>query len=510
MFAAPVHDLDWDSESKKIVVAGEGSGLVVKCITWDTGNSVGEMSGHNKRVLSVAYRPTRPFRVMSGGEDMRCIFYAGPPFKFSHSNSTHTNFVNCVRYSPDGSKVVSVSTDKTIQLYDGATGQPTAELTNAHAGGIYSASFSPDSASFATASADKTVKIWDAATLALLQTLPIAADPQLGDAQVAVLWTRTHLLSVSLNGNINILDRGSPDGPVRTICAHQVGVSALFVEPAPQLLFTGSCDGVICRRSLADGGNSAVKLAATDKRSMEGGVHSTKVVGIVARPGDDLVLSSGWDDKLRLAGADVALNGQPCSLVASKDTELVLSVTNAEIALFRGLDKVASLGALSYTPTCGSLLGETEVAVGGSDNKTHIYSISGLAFSEVASIQTRSAVASVAYCPTGDLLAVGDAGRQVEVFERGSWQARVKGEWVFHTSRITALAWSPSGASLASGSLDENVFVWSLARPQSKIQMAYAHTGGVTALAWANEETLVSVGNDNATVVWTVPAEWAQ
>lgn len=64
------------------------------------------------------------------------VFAAGPPFKLEHSNSCHSNFVNCIRYSPDGSKAVSVGSDKKIQFYDGATGQPTTEVVNAHAGTI--------------------------------------------------------------------------------------------------------------------------------------------------------------------------------------------------------------------------------------------------------------------------------------------------------------------------------------------------------------------------------------
>ena len=51
----------------------------------------------------------------------------------------------------------------------------------------------------------------------------------------------------------------------------------------------------------------------------------------------------------------------------------------------------------------------------------------------------------------GDVLAIGDSGRQVEVYERGSWAPKIKGKWVFHTSKITALDWSPSGTYLASG-----------------------------------------------------------
>jgi hypothetical protein len=41
VFAGSVLDLDWDSESKKIVASGEGTGIMVKAFLWDTGNSVG-------------------------------------------------------------------------------------------------------------------------------------------------------------------------------------------------------------------------------------------------------------------------------------------------------------------------------------------------------------------------------------------------------------------------------------------------------------------------------------
>jgi WD40 repeat protein len=97
------------------VAVGEGSGIMAKVFTWDTGNSAGEMVGHTKRILSCAFK-TRPFRIATASEDMRTIFYAGPPFKLDHSNATHTNFVNCLRYAPDGSKYVSVGSDKKIQV----------------------------------------------------------------------------------------------------------------------------------------------------------------------------------------------------------------------------------------------------------------------------------------------------------------------------------------------------------------------------------------------------------
>eukprot|EP01038_Epipyxis_sp_PR26KG_P007127 gene7127-9726_t len=510
VFAGYIFDLDWDSESKKIVAVGDGQDILMKCFTWDTGNSVGEMVGHNKRVLSVSYKPSRPFRIMTGSEDFRTLFFAGPPFKLDHSNPTHSNFVNCVRYSSDGTKIVSVGSDKKIQLYDGAKGEVTLDKVDAHTGSIYSVSFSPDGSKFATSSADKTLKIWDSASLTLEQTFELSPDAQIHDAQLAVLWSASvGLVSVSLNGNINVFDL-STTTPSKVIQAHQVGISSLFIDNNSQITYTGSIDGVIVSRNIITG--ETKRLVGTDKRSITCSVHSNKVIGIASVGGT--VYSAGWDDKLRFADAstgvfhsEVTLNGQPCSLVSSPNSDLVLIVTNSEISLFRGADKVGFLsnGSYSYTPTCGAILGDIEIAVGGSDNKTHIYSITDFNIVEIAVVETRSAVSALAYSPQGDTLAIGDAGRQVEVYERGSWAPKVKGKWAFHTSKITALAWSPNGSLLASGALDENIFIWNYNQPASKLQLSFTHMSGVSGISWFDEESFISVGNDHVTVKWKIP-----
>jgi WD40 repeat protein len=505
-----VLDIDWDSESKKIVAVGEGTTVLAKCMTWDTGNTVGEMVGHNKRILSVAYKPSRPFRIFTAAEDFRTCFYAGPPFKLSHSNnSLHSNFVNCIRYSPDGSKAVSVGTDKVIQVYDGKEGQPTGNVIGGHNGGIYSVAFSPDGSKFATASADKTVKIWDMATLNCEVTFTISPDPQVGDMQVSVVWTPTTLLSLSLNGSINILDPSSPNQPVNVIQNHQSAITAIYLDQTTATLYTGDIDGVICSRNLETG--ATCKVLGQDKRSVCGGAHSGNVSG-VAYTGIDII-SIGWDDAIRFADPATnayndsqPLNGQPKAITASSQCPgVAVVVTLSELNLFRGREKVGVLTGMSYAGTCASLLRDEEVAVGGDDNKTHIYSISNNEFTEIAVIETRSPVSSVCYSPTGDVLAIGDNGRQVEVYERGSWAAKVKGRWVFHTSKITSLAWSPNGNFLASGSTDESVIVWNLSALSDKTQMSFAHMAGVTGVAWLDDTRLVSVGNDHSIVTWRFP-----
>ena len=510
VFGGGVADLDWDMESKKIVAVGEGSGSMAKVFVWDTGNSAGEMVGHTKRISSVAYKPTRPFRIMTGGEDMRTLFYAGPPFKLDHSNSAHSNFVNCVRYSADGSKIVSVGSDKKIQLYDGATGLPSAEILNAHEGTIYSVSFNADGTKFATASADKTVKVWDVTTLAMDQVHTFSADAQMGDMQVAVLWTAEKLLSVSLNGNINLLDSANPSAPSQIIQAHQVAITAMYLNPATKTLVTGGADGVVCARNLAT--NEVIRIKGVDKKNISSASHAGKVVGVCIQ--NDDVISVGWDDTMRFGSlvsnsyiSELAMTGQPVSMTCSPSNGIIVVATTSEVAIILGQVKTASLSGHGYGATCVALLGAEEVAVGGDDCKTRIYSIAGNVFNLVATLETRSAIASVAYSPSGDALAVGDAGRQVEIWDRGTWANRIRGKWVFHTSKVNCLSWSPSGDYLASGSVDECIIVWSILKPSAKKILPFTHTGGVTGIAWADDQNLVSTGADHCVVTWPINAE---
>jgi WD repeat-containing protein 1 (actin-interacting protein 1) len=343
--------------------------------------------------------------------------------------------------------------------------------------------------------------------------------------QVGVLWTVEHMVSLSLNGNLNILDREAPAAPV-TLQAHQVALTAVHVNPATNACYTASCDGVVCARShmvgAAAGAAVSRRCVGEDKRLLSGNAHSNKVVGL-ATVGNSLV-SVGWDDCLRVAAIcpedataaaysrSTALTGQPSGLASAG--ELIAVTTTQEVALYNLDTKLGAQGSLGYGALCVSVRPDgAEIAVGGDDNKTHIYAVSGGQLTAGPVVEGRSAVTSLAYSRTGTHLAIGDAGRQVDVYSTADWSAVVRGKWVFHTSKVTCLSWSPSDTFLASGSLDESIYIWELAAPASKTCIPFAHTGGVTGLAWIKSDTdgdspenqdrhLVSVGNDQTVVTW--------
>ena len=67
------------------------------------------------------------------------------------------------QFSPDGQRVVTVSRDNTVRLWDAATCKPFGEPMK-HEGFVASAQFSPDGQRVVTASEDDTARLWDAAT----------------------------------------------------------------------------------------------------------------------------------------------------------------------------------------------------------------------------------------------------------------------------------------------------------------------------------------------------------
>ncbi|ORZ01469.1 WD40-repeat-containing domain protein [Syncephalastrum racemosum] len=506
-----IKDIAWDADSQRLIAVGDGKERFGHTFAFDTLSSTGEITGHSKVINSVSIRKQRPFRAVTASDDMTVAFYHGVPFKYNKTIRDHSRFVHAVEFSPNGDYFVSAGADAKLFLYDGKTGDKIDEFSseNGHKGSIFSVAWSPDSKQLLTSSADCTAKIWDVSAKSVVNTFEISSSSDAVDnQQVGSLWQGDWILSTSLSGEINYLDKNT--GKVsHSISGHAKAITALAITK-DDTLYTGSYDGRVCAWSLGDEGDQ------TKAMSLRGECHSNLVVGLEAD--GDRVFSAGMDDMVRVADtSSKSFSGKLTSIgsmpVSISSRQGVSAVATAESVLILDAEgkKLIQHDKLGYSPKSVSLDASGKyVFVGGDDNKIHMYEIQGSELKTLRDMGNHLGyISALAAHPTLNLLAVGDSVGKIFLYDTESGETVLQ-SWVFHTGRITGLQWSPCGIFLVSGSIDTNVYVWNREKKLRKVAIKNAHVDAVNDVGFLNQSSdsakinVVSVGQDAAVRVWEV------
>jgi WD40 repeat protein len=157
---------------------------------WDvpSGKELRTLKGHPGFVESVAFSPdgktlasgsadhTIKLWDVTSGQELHTLATAAQPFLQSLPIpflwlGGHSDTVKSVTFSPDGKTLASGSLDKTIKLWDVASGKELCTLSG-NSEPVFSVAFSPDGKTLYSDSKDNTIKIWDIASGKELRTRP--------------------------------------------------------------------------------------------------------------------------------------------------------------------------------------------------------------------------------------------------------------------------------------------------------------------------------------------------
>ncbi|KAG4301918.1 hypothetical protein PCANB_002045 [Pneumocystis canis] len=501
-----INDLTWDGESQRIIAVGDGNERFGHAFMFDTGNSVGEISGHSEIANAVSIRQQRPYRAVTVSDDASVVFYHGVPFLYHSISRHHKKYVHDVAFSPNGSFFCTVGGDSKIIIYDGKNGTMIKEFygKEGHKGSIFSVSWSPDSKYLLTSSADHTCKVWDVETQKTIQTWVFSKIVSALDQQVGNVWTSSNkILSLSFSGDLNYLSL-SQKKPIQIIQGHQKSITAGGLSEDGSTFFTASYDGLICGWDVSTGYAKSIK---------DGSKHTNQVVQI--HPCCNKMLTIGMDDTLRtLDTALLIYEGNPIQIGSlpkgltfikgNQDFKIIITVSNIQV--FEDNKRII----LNNTPFQPSSIDRNklnyEFSVGAENGNVYIFEfdIHQKKIMEKAKITVnRFAITSLAYSPNGKYLAVGDGSGKIILYDSKTREI-VTNRWIFHVGKITSISWNLASTHICSVSLDTHLYIYSVSNPDQHFVIKNAHLGGASSAVWLSDDKILTTGADVCVKQWKI------
>ena len=401
----------------------------------------------------------------------------------------HTLTVTACAVTPDGRHVVSASDDKTLKVWELASGRPVATLRG-HTLAVAACAVTPDGRHAVSASEDKTLKVWELASGRAVATLQGHTHYV---TACAVTPDGRHVVSASQDHTLKVWELAS--GRAATLEGHTYYMTACAVTPDGRHMVSASKDKTLKVWDL-----TSRRAVAT----FQGHVHD--VTACAVTPDGRQVVSASTNNMLRvwelISGRDVA------TLWGHTGTVRACAVTpDGRHVVSASYDKTLKLWALASGRAVATLQGHTDwvTACAVTPDGRHVISASCDKTLKVWELASERAVATLqghtdwvtacAVTPDGRHVVSASQDHTLKLWDLacGRAVATLQG----HTNDVTACAVTPDGRHVISASDDQTLKVWDLATHACR----FTHRGDAGYLAVAVSATTVIAG-DTAGVVW--------
>lgn len=271
-------------------------------------------------------------KIVSGSDDRAIEVWDIGINKLLRTLRGHVGPVNTVAVTLDGSKVVSGSWDNTIKIWNMHTGQLLRTLAGG-AGTVYSVAITPDGGKIVVGLWDNAIKIWDINTYQLSHILTGHTGPVYS---VAITSDGRKIVSGSDDTTIKIWDMSTNQlFGLHTLMGNGGPVYSVAVTPDSSKVVSGSYDKTI-----------KIWDINTDQLLHTLMGHEGSILSVAVTPDGSKVVSSSDDDTIKIWDVNTGQllrtltghTGQVYSVAVTPDGRKIVAGTDKSIDIWRPIN----------------------------------------------------------------------------------------------------------------------------------------------------------------------------